>query len=52
MNELAQLVIEAENWKVLVAIAPFVSHWTLRKAAAVMVEKGQLKELESIAPYM
>lgn len=52
MNELAELVIEAENWKVLAAIAPFVSHWTLRKAAAVMVEKGQLKELESIAPYM
>ena len=52
MNELAELVIKAENWKVLAAIAPFVSHWTLRKAAAVMVEKGHLKELESIAPYM
>ena len=52
MNELAESVIEAENWKVLIAIAPFVSNWTLRKAAAVMVETGKLKELESIAPYM
>lgn len=52
MNELAESVIEAENWPVLKAIAPFVSSWTLRKAAAILVEKGKLKELESIAPYL